>query len=108
MTGSPEPVHGAPALLAAMEGMFRAFPDVHVHNDPCPIQFGQGDWITFITKITGTFTGEMALPDGTVIPGTGKSFEVDFATTAKWEGDLLSEEHVFWDSLAMNQQIGRG
>jgi hypothetical protein len=30
-----------------------------VYSDPYPIQFGSGDWITVITKATGTFTGEM-------------------------------------------------
>ena len=38
------------------------------YSDPYPIQFGTGDWITVVTNATGTFTGEMTLPDGTVIP----------------------------------------
>ena len=29
---------------------------------------GAGDWITVVTNATGTFTGELALPDGTVVP----------------------------------------
>jgi len=58
-----------------------------------------------VCKVTGTFSGEMVLP-GTSIPGTGKSFELDFSTTAKWEGELLVEEYVFWDSALMAQQIG--
>jgi hypothetical protein len=37
----------------------------------------------------------MILPDGKVIAPTGKSLDLDFATTAKWEGDLLLEEFVF-------------
>jgi hypothetical protein len=43
-----------------MEEMFRIFPDVHVNYDPYPVQFGSGDWITVITRATGTFTGEPA------------------------------------------------
>ena len=43
---------------------------------------------------------------GNVIPGTGRSFELTFSTTARWEGDLLVEEYVFWDSALMAQQIG--
>lgn len=84
-----------------MAGMFHAFPDVQVYNDPYPIQFGDGEWITVITKVTGTFSGEMVHPDGNVIPGTGKSFELGFSTTAKWEGELLVEESVLWDSALM-------
>ncbi|MGI8713169.1 MAG: ester cyclase [Solirubrobacteraceae bacterium] len=106
ITGSAEPIYGRDAHAAAMDGMFRAFPDVHVDNDPYPVQFGQGDWMTVVTTATGTFSGELALPDGTVIPGTGRSFELNFSTPAKWEGDQLVEEYVFWDSALMAQQIG--
>jgi hypothetical protein len=106
ITGNAEAILGREAHAAAMDAMFRAFPDVHVDNDPYPLQFGQGDWMTVVTKATGTFSGEMALPDGTVIHGTGKSFELTFSTTARWEGDELVEEYVFWDSALMAQQIG--
>ncbi len=54
--------------------------------------------MTVVTTATGTFSGEMVLPDGKVIPGTGKSFDLTFSTTARWEGSLLVEEWVFWDS----------
>lgn len=106
VTGNEAPLRGRAAHAVAMQAMFRAFPDVHVHNDPYPIQFGSGDWMTVVCKATGTFSGEMVLPDGKTIPGTGKSFDLDFSTTAKWEGELLREEHVFWDSALMAQQIG--
>jgi hypothetical protein len=91
-----------------MRAMIKSFPDVHVYNDPYPIQFGSGEWTTVITRATGTFTGEMRLPNGKVIAPTGKDFDVTFATTAKWEGDLLLEEYVFWDSALQAQQIGLG
>ena len=106
VTGSPEPLHGEPAHAAAMTEMFRIFPDVHVVNDPYPVQFGSGDWITVVTRATGTFSGEMQLPDGSVIPPTGRSFDLDFATTARWEGDRLIEEYVLWDSALQAQQLG--
>lgn len=59
-----------------------------------------------ITGVTGTFTGEMILPSGNVIAPTGKAFDVNFGTTAKWDGDLLIEEFVLWDSALQAQQIG--
>jgi hypothetical protein len=58
-----------------------------VHNEPYPIQFGSGDWITVISRTTGTLTGEMTLPDGIVIPPTGKAFDLEFSQTVKWDGD---------------------
>jgi hypothetical protein len=106
VAGSAEPIKGQPAHAAMMKEMFRMFPDVRVHNDPYPVQFGSGDWITVITRATGTFTGEMILPDGKRIAPTGKAFDLDFGTTAKWDGDLLIEEFVFLDTALRAQQLG--
>ena len=49
-----------------MQQILQLFPDTYV-NTPYPIHFG-GDWITVITTVTGTMTGQMTLPDGTVTP----------------------------------------
>jgi hypothetical protein len=106
VAGSAEPINGQPAHAAMIKEMFRIFPDVHVYNDPYPIQFGNGDWITVITRTTGTFTGEMILPGGKVIAPTGKAFDVEFGQTSKWDGDQLVEISAFWDSNLQAQQIG--
>ena len=89
-----------------MKEMIRFFPDVHVQTDPDPLQFGSGDWITVITRTTGIFTGEMRLPDGKVLAPTGKAFDLNFATTAKYDGEVMIEEFIFWDSALQAQQIG--
>jgi hypothetical protein len=106
ITGLAEPVYGRKAHAAAMQQMLRMFPDMHVYSDPYPIQFGSGDWTTVVTNATGTFTGEMTRPDGTVIPPTGKAFDVEFGQTVKWQGDQLIEISAFWDSARQAQQIG--
>ena len=106
ITGIPEPLRGQPAHAAAMKAMIRIFPDVHVYNDPYPIQFGSGDWTTVITRATGAFNGEMTLPDGKVIAPTGKAYDLTFATSARWDGDLLIEEFVSLDSDLRAKQIG--
>jgi SnoaL-like polyketide cyclase len=106
VTGNAEPIYGRAAHAATMKQFVRPFPDVHVHNDPYPIQFGTGDWSTVVSRVTGTFTGEMMLPTGKVIPPTGKAFDVEFAQTVKWDGDLLIEIAAFWDSALQAKQIG--
>jgi len=106
VTGSAEPIYGRAAHAEAMKQMLAMFPDVHVNNDPYLVQFGGGDWITVITNVTGTFTGEMTLPDGDVIPGTGKAFDVEFAQTIKWDDDLLVAITASWDAHLQAQQIG--
>jgi hypothetical protein len=106
ITGLAEPVYGREAHAAAMQQMLRIFPDMHVFSDPYPVQFGSGDWITVVTHATGTFTGQMALPDGTVIPPTGKAFDLEFGQTTKWDGDQLIVISAFWDATLQRQQIG--
>jgi len=105
ITGLAEPVYGSEAHAAAMQQFLRSFPDMHV-STPYPIQFGSGDWITVVTRAKGTFTGEMPLPDGTVIPPTGKAFHVEFGQTSKWEGDRLIWISAFWDSALQARQLG--
>ena len=105
ITGLAEPVYGREAHAAAMQQFLRSFPDMHV-NTPYPIQFGSGDWITVVTHATGTFTGDMALPNGTVIPPTAKAFDVEFGQTSKWDGDRLIWISAFWDSALQARQLG--
>ena len=106
ISGLAEPVYGKEAHAAAMQQFLRIFPDMHVYSDPYPVQFGSGDWITVVTRATGTFSGEMTLPGGTVIPPTGKAFDLEFGQTSKWEGDQLIAISAFWDAAAQRQQIG--
>jgi hypothetical protein len=73
---------------------------------PYPIQFGNGDWITVVTNVTGTFTGELVLPDGAVIAPTGKAFDVEFGQTSKWDGDQLIVISAFWDAALQARQLG--
>src|SRR5690349_17014303 len=103
--GSAEPIYGRRAHGAAMQQLVRMFPDVRVHT-PYPIQFGDDDWITVVTNATGTFTGEMTLPDGNVVPPTGKAFDLEFAQTSKWAGEQLIVISAFWDTAVQRQQIG--
>jgi len=105
--GNAQPIYGSVAHAAAMQQMLRIFPDMHVYT-PYPIQFGSGDWITVITRTTGTFRGEMVLPDGKVIAPTGKAFDVEFGQTTKWDGDRLIIISAFWDAALQAKQLGLG
>jgi len=106
ITGSADPIYGRDAHTAAMQQMLTMFPDIHVHT-PYKVQFGTGDWITVVTRVTGTFTGQMVLPDGNVIPPTGKAFDIDgFGQTTKWHGDRLIVISAFWDAALQARQLG--
>ena len=106
ITGNAQPIYGRVAHAAAMQQMLRIFPDIHVPT-PYPIQLGSGDWITVVTHATGTFTGDMVLPDGKVIASTGKAFDVEFGQTTKRDGDRLIIS-AFWDAALQARQTGLG
>ena len=105
ITGNPQPIYGSVAHAAAMQQMLRIFPDIHVHT-PYAIQFGSGDWITVVTRATGTLTGEMVLPNGKVIAPTGKAFDMEFGQTTKWDGDRLIIIAAFLDAALQARQLG--
>src|SRR5260370_17363151 len=88
-----------------MQQFLRICPDMDVNSDPYPIQFGSGDWITVVTNATGTFTGDMTLPDATVIPPTGKAFDVEFGQTTKWDGDQLILISAFYDAPVHRRRL---
>ncbi len=48
----------------------------------------------------------MTLPDGNVIPPTGKAFDVEFGQTSKWDGDRLIVISAFWDAALQAKQLG--
>jgi hypothetical protein len=105
VTGNAQPIYGREAHAAAMQQMLQIFPDMHVYT-PYAIQFGSSDWITVVTRTTGTFSGEMVLPNRKVIPPTGKAFDMEFGQTTKWEGDQLIIISAFWDAALQAKQIG--
>jgi hypothetical protein len=105
ITGSAQPIYGSVAHAAAMQQMVRIFPDMHV-DTPYPIQFGSGDWITVVTRATGTFTGKMVLPNGKTIAPTGKAFDLEFGQTTKWDGDRIIIIAAFFDAALQAKQIG--
>ena len=105
ITGLAEPIYGSEAHSAAMRQFLQSFPDMHVKT-PYPIQFGDGDWITVVTNVTGTFTGGMVLPDGKVIAPTGNAFDLEFGQTTKWDGDRLIIIAAFWDANLQAKQLG--
>jgi hypothetical protein len=45
-------------------------------------------------------------PDGKDRPATGKSFEVDFCTVARWDNEQIVEENLFYDLVTFMHQVG--
>ena len=45
-------------------------------------------------------------PDGRIVPATGKSFELEFCTVARWKDGEIVEENLFYDQVGFLKQIG--
>jgi ketosteroid isomerase-like protein len=101
-----EPTRGGHDHRAEAIQMFNTFPDNHVGNRPYKTFFASGDWTCSIARFTGTMKGPMKGPDGTEIPPTGKSFDVDFCTIARWDDGQIVEENLFYDLVTFMKQIG--
>ena len=100
------PTHGIEAHRQEALDFFRAFPDQHLDNRPYKVLINDGDWTCSVAHFTGTMTGPMKGPDGKDIPPTGKSFEVDFCTVARWDNGQIVEENLFYDQVGFLRQIG--
>jgi ketosteroid isomerase-like protein len=103
------PTNGVHDHTAEALEFFKTFPDQRVHNRPYKMLIASGDWTCSIANFTGTMKGPMKGPDGKEIPPTGKSFEVDFCTVARWDNNgQIIEENLFYDLVTFMKQIGLG
>jgi hypothetical protein len=99
------PTRGGPDHRAESLRFTTAFPD-NIVKHPYDVLFGDGDYTTSVGPITGTFTGPLELPDGSVIDPTGQSFEVVFSTIARWRNGKIVEEYLKYDNAHFMQQLG--
>ncbi len=72
------------------------------------VGFGYGEWTAGISISEGKWVKPLTMPDGTVLPPTGKKVRIKIATIARWENGRIAEEYLFWDNADWNRQIGLG
>lgn len=53
-------------------------------------------------------TGPMVVAGGKEIPPTGKAFDLEFYTVARWENGQIVEENLMYDLVTFLNQIGLG
>jgi aspartyl-tRNA synthetase len=97
-----EPLVGAGAMRAAIEGLVTAFPDYHLELRQA---FGSGDWLTATIHTTATHTGPLSLGEAT-IPATGRAIEQDWVAVIRFDGDRIAELHETYDQYALILQLG--
>ena len=100
----PEPVRGRETLRKAIEGLFEAFPDLHMEILSLAVN---GDVMASENRLTGTFKMPMKLPRG-IVPPTGKSIEVRYATFSRLDSKGLGVEqrYYYYDLPGFAKQLG--
>jgi ketosteroid isomerase-like protein len=104
--GQPNPTVGIEDHTAESIAFWKMSPDQHLENRPYKVFFASGDWTCSIARFKGTMTGPMQGAGGTEIPPTGKAFDVDFYTIAKWDDGQIVEENLMYDLVTFMQQLG--
>ncbi len=94
----PEPMRGADAMREFMQGMYAAFPDLHVELRSL---FGEEKIVAAEYDLIGTHKGEL---EGN--PPTGKTFRVRALSVYEYDGRLFTRETFYWDSASMLGQLG--
>jgi ketosteroid isomerase-like protein len=100
------PTRGIRAHRAEAVQMFKTFPDNRVENHPYKVLFASGDWTCSVARFHGTMRDMLSLPDGRMVAPTGRHFEVDFCTVARWKNGQIVEENLFYDLVSMLKQLG--
>ena len=62
-------------------------------------------WFAEVTS-RGTNTGDLALPDGTTVPATGKPGVVDGMMFIRVQNGKVVEQGIYYDSLSVLSQLG--
>jgi ketosteroid isomerase-like protein len=101
-----EPTRGVHDHRQEALDFFKTFPDQKLDNRPYRTFFASGDWTCSIARFRGTMKGPMKGLDGSEIPATNKSFDVDFCTVARWDNGQIVEENLFYDLVTFTKQIG--
>ena len=103
--GQPDPTRGRDAHQAESEAFFKSIEN-SLENDPYKVMFASGDWTCTIAKWKGKMIGPWQAPDGRVVQATGKTFELEFCTVARWNDGEIVEENLFYDQVGFLKAIG--
>jgi predicted ester cyclase len=94
---------GGKAYRYWISGLFRALPDMRHEIRGLAVEWDRT--LAFEWRVTGTFTGPLALPGGDA-PPTGKTIDVTGADFWRFEGGLIVAYHLYFDHLGLRRQLG--
>ncbi len=100
--GTQRRIQGADAIVAALQGWKRAFPDA---NGKVTNAISTGSNVVLEITWEGTHTGPLEGPSGT-IAATGKRQVTPAAMVILFDGDKIKESRHYFDMMTLLQQIG--
>lgn len=100
--GTQRRLQGADQLVEAYQGWKQALPD---GKGVIKNAFASGNSVAIEVTWTGTQTGPLVGPGGT-IPPSGKSMSLPGAQLITFQGDKIKELHQYFDLMTLLQQLG--
>lgn len=94
---------GHEAVEAFWDAFQTAFPDNRVRLRAV---LEDGEVVAEEGVFTGTNTGPMSLPDGSVAPASGAAIELPYAGVYTVRAGRIVETRYYWDQIAMLGQLG--
>jgi predicted ester cyclase len=96
-------LRGPEPFKTYVKGLIDAFPDFMqtVHNTVC-----EGSTLVTEWTLTGTHLGPMRMPNGSLLPPTGKKMNAHGCDVYKWEGGQVMADRIYRDRLETLIQLG--
>jgi steroid delta-isomerase-like uncharacterized protein len=95
-------VHGVEAFIGYAQGFTQAFPDSRLEVNTLT---EAGDRVVVEGVYTGTHTGPLASPQGTV-PPTGRTLALPYCEVFEVAAGRIASKHVYYDQMAFAAQLG--
>ncbi|MCZ7398453.1 MAG: nuclear transport factor 2 family protein [Candidatus Methanoperedens sp.] len=94
---------GLDEIRAFLEIHFRAFPDAKMTMLKL---LSEGTAAIAIWTWTGTNSGPIDMPDGKIIPPTGRTFTVQGVTVYDFKGDRIMKVRLYFQEISFLKQLG--
>jgi len=105
-------VHGRAEFRAFTEDLFRAIPDIRFDPIGAPYLPLEGDGLAVRWRMTGTFTGDLALwakrfgPNAPAYAPTGRRVDLEGVDLYGFRDGLISRWRIVYDLFGLSQQLG--
>jgi steroid delta-isomerase-like uncharacterized protein len=107
-----ETVHGRAEFRAFTEDLFRGIPDVRFDPIGAPYLPLEGDGLAVRWRMTGTFTGDLAVwgkrfgPNPPAYAPTGRRVDIEGVDLYEFRDGLISRWDIVYDLLGLSTQLG--